>query len=66
MIDKISLKAARINRDLTAQQLGERLGVSQQIVTHWENGVTYVPPEMFEKICVLLKYEPEDIRLPKE
>ena len=34
----LKLKAARAGRDMSQQQLAERLGVAQNTVCNWENG----------------------------
>lgn len=35
---KISLKAARVNANLTQEEVAEKLGVSKHTVINWENG----------------------------
>lgn len=35
---KISLKAARVNKGLTQEQVSKALEVSKQTVVNWENG----------------------------
>lgn len=45
---KISLKAARVNANLTQQEVAEKLGVSKHTVINWENGKTH------PKKCILI------------
>ena len=37
---KITLKAARINADLTQQEVADKLGVSKHTIFNWEGGIT--------------------------
>ena len=37
---KISLKAARVNADLTQQEAADKLGVSKHTIVNWERGRT--------------------------
>ena len=34
------LKEARLNRDLTQEVIAEKLNVSRQTISNWENGVS--------------------------
>ena len=45
---KISLKAARVNADLTQQEAADKLGISKHTVINWELGRTK------PKKCVLI------------
>ena len=37
---KISLRAARVNVDLTQQEVADKLGVSKYTIINWERGRT--------------------------
>jgi len=37
----MTLKAARINRNLTAKEAAEKLGISVETLSNWEKGETY-------------------------
>ena len=39
---KISLKAARINADMTQDEVAERIGRSKQTIVNWESGRTEI------------------------
>ena len=39
---QISLKAARVNADLTQEQTAELIGKTKQTIVNWENGVTEI------------------------
>ena len=38
MMPKITLKAARVNAELTLDEAAERIGKSKQTIVNWENG----------------------------
>ena len=37
---KISLRAARVNTDLTQQEVADKIGVSKHTIINWERGRT--------------------------
>lgn len=39
-MSKMTLKAARINRNLTAKEAAEKLGISVETLSNWEKGVS--------------------------
>lgn len=61
---QISLAAARVNANLTQEELGKELGVSKQTIINWEKG-RIVPgiPEM-EMIAKILNIPQDNIFLP--
>lgn len=50
---KISLKAARINANLTRKNVVESLGISVPTLQNWELGKTFPKQPMIEKLCEL-------------
>lgn len=52
-MDKMTLKALRVNVKMTQTEASERLGVSQKTLSNWENGVTFPDQQMIERICDL-------------
>ena len=38
---KFTLKALRINENLTQEEAGEKLGVTKDTISTWENGKSY-------------------------
>lgn len=40
-MSKMTLKAARINRNLTAKEAAEKLDISVETLSNWEKGETY-------------------------
>lgn len=47
---KLSLKAARVNADMTAEEAAKSIGVTTRTLTNWENGKTYPSTTQIEKI----------------
>lgn len=63
---KITLRAARVSKGWTQEQLAERLGVSRSTVFKWENGQADMRPAYFLAFCNLTGFDREDILLPEE
>ncbi len=52
---KISLKAARVNADLTQQEVADKLGISKHTIVNWESGRT--KPKKFILIALANIYD---------
>lgn len=63
---KISLKAARINAGLSAQEAGERVGKTRQTIAYWENGARLIPAVELMKLCDVYGIGIEHIFLPQK
>ncbi|WP_276882317.1 helix-turn-helix domain-containing protein [Anaerococcus tetradius] len=61
---KISLKAARVNKNMTQRELGEEIGRDATTILNWENGKSRIPLEDFKKICHVLKVPEDFVYLP--
>ena len=61
---KISMKAARVNRNLTAKQTGELIGRSEKTILNWENAVTPINANDFYRLCELYKINPDFVAVP--
>ena len=46
----ITLKAARVNKNLTQKQAAELLGVTVEVIGNWERGITFPKIPMIKKI----------------
>ncbi len=46
----ITLKAARVNKNLTQKQAAELLGVTAEVIGNWERGITFPKIPMIKKI----------------
>ena len=58
---KISLKAARVNANLSQKKAAEELGVSNNTLGDWENGKSYPKVDKIPAICELYGVEYDNI-----
>lgn len=61
---QITLKAARINANLTQKQAAEYLGVAEKSISNWENGTHNIKINALDSLCRLYKVDIGDIALP--
>ena len=52
-MSKISLKAARVNANLSQGEAAEHVGVATSTLRNWENGITYPDAVQFMTLCNL-------------
>lgn len=52
-MDKITLKAARVNKGFTQAEAAARLNVTKKTLGSWENGKTIPKVDKIEAICSL-------------
>lgn len=50
-MDKITLRAARVNAGYTQQRAAELIGVSLSTIKNWEAGKSFPNQPMIDKIC---------------
>lgn len=61
---QISLKAARVNANLTQAEVATRLHKNKQTIVNWENGKTKVSAADLLVLCDMYKIPPSAISLP--
>lgn len=61
---KISLRALRVNAELTQEDAAKAIGVTKRTLQCWEANVTYPNYAKLAKICEVYKCGLEDIFLP--
>lgn len=61
---KVSLKAARVNANLTQEKAGKALGFSKDIIKAMEKGTREIKVQEFRKLCELYQCKEDDIILP--
>lgn len=54
MFDNKELVYQRKRKGLSQEEFGKKLGVSKQMVSHWENGRNDINPKYHERICEIL------------
>lgn len=52
-MQKISLRAARVNARLTQKEVADRIKVSNSTLCSWENGKTFPDQPNIDKLCSL-------------
>lgn len=55
----ISLKAARVNAELTQKEAAQKLGINQATLQNYEKGITFPTMNMVDKISELYDF-PKD------
>lgn len=63
---KISIKGARIERNMTQSQVGKEMGVTKDTISNWERGKTSPTGNQLLKLCELYNVSPSDIFLPEK
>ena len=66
-MDKITLKAARVNAGHTQKEAATLLGISNKTICSWENGASFPNAVQIEKLCALYSVSYDRINfLPKD
>ena len=63
---QISLRAARVNANLTQEAVAKALGKNKQTIVNWENGKTVIDVGNFSALCSLYRIDKYCIFLPKQ
>lgn len=61
---KISLKALRVNADMTQESASKALNITTRTLQNWENYETFPTAQQLLKICEIYNCEISDIFLP--
>lgn len=61
---KISLASARVNADLTQEEVARELSVSKSTIVSWEKGRTTPPTLYLQALLDLYKISADNIFLP--
>ncbi len=64
MMPRISLKAARVNANMTQDEVARRLSKTKQTIVNWENGVTEIKYNDLRELSELYQMPIEYINLP--
>ena len=60
----ITLKAARVNADLTLEQVSKEIGVSVPTLSKWENYITFPTAMQLKSLCKLYSISMDLIFIP--
>lgn len=63
---KISLKAARVNANITQKESAERLGINRNTISNWEIGKSTPRADQMQELCSLYGVTSDDIFLKRE
>lgn len=63
-MNKITLKAARVNANLLQTEVAEKLGVTVKTIGNWERGENDIPAKAFLALCELYGVSVDAIILP--
>lgn len=61
---KISLKAARVNANLSQEEVARKMKKSKVTINNWENGKTEIDYGNLNELCRLYSVTMDDILLP--
>lgn len=61
---QISIKAARVNSDLTQSEMADKLGISLSTYQDIENGVRDIKPVELYALCHVTGFSESEIKLP--
>ena len=63
-LPKIKLKAARVNAEMTQEDVANTLGRNKQTIVNWENGVTEIKVRDLIALSELYKIPIEYLEVP--
>lgn len=58
---RVSIKAARVNKDMTQPELAKAVGVGVRTIQNWESGASSPRADKMPEICAVLGCEMDDI-----
>lgn len=62
---RVTMRAMRVNKGLTQEQLAKMLGVTKATVTNWEKGRSSIDATTFLTLCSIYECNTDDIILPE-
>lgn len=63
-MQKITIKAARVNSELTQSEMAEKLGISVSTYQDIENGCREIKPVELYALCHVTGFSEAEIKLP--
>lgn len=64
-MQKITIKAARVNSDLTQSEMAEKLGISLSLYQDIESGLREIKPIELYALCHVTGFAESELKLPK-
>lgn len=63
---KISIKGARVEKNMTQKMAGEAMGVTKETISNWERGITSPTALQLQRLCSIYEVDLSDIFLPEK
>ena len=65
-IPKFKLKAARVNKEMTQEDVAKALNRNKQTIVNWENGVTEIKVKDLLRLSALYEIPIEFLEVPEK
>lgn len=62
---KIRMAAARVNAEMTQEEVAKRMGVTKRTIINWENCKTYPNNDDFKKYCNVCGIDEQYVKRPE-
>lgn len=62
---QVSLRAARVNANLTQHFVSDEMGVANSTLVNWEKGKTFPTVPQLMRLCKMYHCSPSDIFIPE-
>jgi len=63
---QVSMKAMRVNADLTQEQAAKAIGITKRTLLNWESHTTFPTVLQLKRLCDVYGCDLSDIFLPEE
>lgn len=64
MVKQWSLKACRIDKELTLSNVANLVDVTTKTISNWERGKTPIPAIKLEELCKIYEVDRDNVRIP--
>lgn len=65
MVNTITLRAARVNSDLSLSEVAKKIGKSAKTISLWERGIVPIKAVDFDYLCKeIYKLSPDFVEIP--
>lgn len=64
MVKQWSLKACRVNKGLTLNEVAEFANITTKTISNWERGITPISITKFNLLCKLYDVDSSYVRIP--
>lgn len=64
MSTQVSLRASRVNANMTLLEASNAIGVNEKTLRSWESGKTAIPAYMFNRLCKVYDIDSSLVKIP--